>query len=310
MRAKKAPCGGEPAGRREPAGSGVAPPQGPAAPRALVPGAPGLAAGRLPPLRSLEVAAHNLPIQLTGFIRRAEEMAEVRQQLSEGRLVTLTGAGGCGKTRLALQVAAEQVGRMRTGSGWSSGGAGGPGARAPGGGGVARGPRGAGPCADRDAGGLPAGEAAAGAGQLRACRWSVRPIRGGAAAGLWGGAVSAAGDDPAIWRGETPSVCRRVGRLWAASGLVPGVGGAGGGVSQGVARYERDYGRAVGSTKRVCLCSRRSGTGDPREPVRRDPTPRSPWGPAPGADPATNLRGVKTRLPRASRVPGPPNGKT
>jgi predicted ATPase/class 3 adenylate cyclase len=62
-----------------------------------------------PPLRSLGVAGHNLPIQLTRFIGRGEEMAEVRHLLSTRRLVTLTGTGGCGKTRLALQVAAELV---------------------------------------------------------------------------------------------------------------------------------------------------------------------------------------------------------
>lgn len=60
-----------------------------------------------PPLRSLEALSHNLPVQLTSFIGREREMAEVKRQLSAARLVTLTGAGGCGKTRLALQVAAD-----------------------------------------------------------------------------------------------------------------------------------------------------------------------------------------------------------
>jgi predicted ATPase/class 3 adenylate cyclase/Tfp pilus assembly protein PilF len=62
-----------------------------------------------PPLRSLEAFSHNLPIQLTRFIGREAEMATVRRLLSETRLLTLTGTGGCGKTRLALQVAAELV---------------------------------------------------------------------------------------------------------------------------------------------------------------------------------------------------------
>ncbi len=60
-----------------------------------------------PPLRSLDVLPNNLPIQLTSFIGREREMAEVRRLLSAARLVTLTGSGGCGKTRLALQVAAD-----------------------------------------------------------------------------------------------------------------------------------------------------------------------------------------------------------
>jgi len=62
-----------------------------------------------PSLRSLEAFAHNLPRQLTTFIGRRREIAEVKRLLSETRLVTLTGTGGAGKTRLALQVAAELV---------------------------------------------------------------------------------------------------------------------------------------------------------------------------------------------------------
>jgi predicted ATPase/class 3 adenylate cyclase len=70
--------------------------------------APGLAAG-FPPLRSLDNPAlpNNLPAQLATFIGRGPEMAEVRALVGSSRLVTLTGAGGCGKTRLGLQVAAE-----------------------------------------------------------------------------------------------------------------------------------------------------------------------------------------------------------
>ena len=70
--------------------------------------AAGLPAG-FPPLRSLGNPAlpNNLPVQLSAFIGRDREVAEVRALVESARLVTLTGAGGCGKTRLGLQVAAE-----------------------------------------------------------------------------------------------------------------------------------------------------------------------------------------------------------
>ena len=62
-----------------------------------------------PPLRSLGSAAlpTNLPAQLSTFIGRGREVTEVRALAGSSRLVTLTGAGGSGKTRLGLQVAAE-----------------------------------------------------------------------------------------------------------------------------------------------------------------------------------------------------------
>ena len=62
-----------------------------------------------PALRSLDAFAHNLPVQLTRFIGREAEMTKVVRLLDENRLVTLTGAGGAGKTRLAIQVAVEQL---------------------------------------------------------------------------------------------------------------------------------------------------------------------------------------------------------
>jgi len=68
-----------------------------------------------PPLKSLNIATNNLPIQLTSFIGREKEITEVRQAIREQRLVTLTGAGGSGKTRLALQVASESVEDFRDG---------------------------------------------------------------------------------------------------------------------------------------------------------------------------------------------------
>jgi len=70
--------------------------------------APGLDRS-FPPLRSLDSIPHNLPVQLTDFIGRADELREVSRLVSESRLVTLTGVGGTGKTRLALQVGAQIV---------------------------------------------------------------------------------------------------------------------------------------------------------------------------------------------------------
>jgi predicted ATPase/class 3 adenylate cyclase/DNA-binding CsgD family transcriptional regulator len=60
-----------------------------------------------PPLRSLNAMRHNLPAQRTSFVGRTAELAEVKRLLSETTLLTITGAGGCGKTRLALQVGAD-----------------------------------------------------------------------------------------------------------------------------------------------------------------------------------------------------------
>jgi predicted ATPase/class 3 adenylate cyclase len=58
---------------------------------------------------SLGSLPNNLPLQLTPLIGRTEERAEIRSLLLAHRLVTLTGAGGIGKTRLALQVGAEML---------------------------------------------------------------------------------------------------------------------------------------------------------------------------------------------------------
>ena len=60
-----------------------------------------------PPLRSLEAYPTNLPVQSTEFVGRGVEMAELEKALAESRMVTLTGVGGVGKTRLAVQVAAD-----------------------------------------------------------------------------------------------------------------------------------------------------------------------------------------------------------
>ncbi len=59
-----------------------------------------------PPLRTLEGRPNNLPVQLTSFVGRTD-LAEARRLLETSRLLTLTGPGGTGKTRLALQLAAE-----------------------------------------------------------------------------------------------------------------------------------------------------------------------------------------------------------
>ena len=60
-----------------------------------------------PPLKDLESVPHNLPTQLTSFVGRTHELDETRQLLSHTRLLTLTGSGGTGKTRLSLQLAME-----------------------------------------------------------------------------------------------------------------------------------------------------------------------------------------------------------
>ena len=71
-----------------------------------------------PPLRSLDLLPNNLPAQLTSFVGRGDEVAELERLLGEQRLVTIAGAGGCGKSRLAVQVAAELVERWPDGVWW------------------------------------------------------------------------------------------------------------------------------------------------------------------------------------------------
>jgi predicted ATPase/class 3 adenylate cyclase len=69
---------------------------------------PGLR-GEFPPLRTMEGFAGNLPVQLSSFVGRAGELAELAATLAASPLVTVTGPGGVGKTRLALQAAADQL---------------------------------------------------------------------------------------------------------------------------------------------------------------------------------------------------------
>ena len=61
---------------------------------------------------------HNLPQAVTSFIGRERELVDVTELLAKHRLVTLTGAGGCGKTRLALGAAARLTGAFRDGVRW------------------------------------------------------------------------------------------------------------------------------------------------------------------------------------------------
>ncbi len=69
-----------------------------------------------PPLRSLDAYPGNLPVQRSAFIGRTDDLAEVRAALDDAPVVTLTGVGGVGKTRLALQVAADTVTRFPDGA--------------------------------------------------------------------------------------------------------------------------------------------------------------------------------------------------
>src|SRR5919112_2007506 len=78
-----------------------------------------IAAGRFPPSKPnapaveeplLVVGKHNLPAPRTSFVGRETELQNIKRDLAMTRLLTLTGAGGCGKTRLALEVARGSVG--------------------------------------------------------------------------------------------------------------------------------------------------------------------------------------------------------
>ena len=79
-----------------------------------------IAAGRFPPTEGQSLASspegppdagkHNLPAARSSFVGRESELRNLKRDLAMTRLLTLTGAGGCGKTRLALEVARESVG--------------------------------------------------------------------------------------------------------------------------------------------------------------------------------------------------------
>jgi predicted ATPase/class 3 adenylate cyclase/Tfp pilus assembly protein PilF len=68
-----------------------------------------------PPIKSLDAVLNNLPVQSTSFVGREKELGELKKLIENTRLVTLTGAGGSGKTRLALQVAAEMSAHFHNG---------------------------------------------------------------------------------------------------------------------------------------------------------------------------------------------------
>jgi predicted ATPase/class 3 adenylate cyclase len=68
-----------------------------------------------PPIKSLSTHPNNLPEQVTSFIGRVTERAEAQDRLTKTKLLTLTGAGGSGKSRLGLQVAAEALERFPDG---------------------------------------------------------------------------------------------------------------------------------------------------------------------------------------------------
>jgi predicted ATPase/class 3 adenylate cyclase len=62
-----------------------------------------------PPIKSLDSFPHNIPIQLTSFVGREKEIDEITELLKTSRLVTLTGSGGTGKTRLSIEVGAQEL---------------------------------------------------------------------------------------------------------------------------------------------------------------------------------------------------------
>jgi predicted ATPase len=76
---------------------------------------PGLVV-QFPALRSLETFPGNLPVQLTSFVGRGGELSAIAKALKEWRLVTVTGVGGVGKTRLATQAAGDMLPRFADGA--------------------------------------------------------------------------------------------------------------------------------------------------------------------------------------------------
>jgi class 3 adenylate cyclase len=77
--------------------------------------APGLA-GEFPPLVSMDAFPGNLPLLVSSLVGRGDDLARVAEALATSPVVTLTGVGGVGKTRLALHVAAEVLPQFRDGA--------------------------------------------------------------------------------------------------------------------------------------------------------------------------------------------------
>jgi predicted ATPase/class 3 adenylate cyclase len=71
-----------------------------------------------PPLKTLDATPNNLPVQLSSFLGRERELAEVSALLEKTRLLTLTGPGGTGKSRLSLQIGARVSDRFADGVFW------------------------------------------------------------------------------------------------------------------------------------------------------------------------------------------------
>ncbi len=71
-----------------------------------------------PPLKSVDLQVSNLPLHLTSFVGRGREIEEVKSRLAKDRLVTLTGAGGSGKSRIAQHAAGELQDRFPDGVWW------------------------------------------------------------------------------------------------------------------------------------------------------------------------------------------------
>jgi predicted ATPase/class 3 adenylate cyclase len=69
-----------------------------------------------PALRSMDARPNNLPVQLTSFVGRREELDQVKDVVREHRLLTLTGPGGTGKSRLAIQAASELLPELEDGA--------------------------------------------------------------------------------------------------------------------------------------------------------------------------------------------------
>ena len=73
-------------------------------------------ASDFPPLQSLDARPNNLPVELTSFVGRERELAEIGSLVTSHRLVTLLGPGGTGKTRLALQAAGDLIEKLPDGA--------------------------------------------------------------------------------------------------------------------------------------------------------------------------------------------------